>query len=161
MGEDKGLVFGVFWALAVFRFLFWLFLSFSEEAARAAGLEPQQHQLLLDVNGLPEGVRARIGEIAEHQQIQHHSTVELADRLEEHGYINRKRSDRDKREVLLVLTPKAERVLRDLALHHQELLQNYGTVLVSSLKKVMNNKGRARKEKPAPKLRGRAAAAQD
>ena len=161
MGEDKDLVPGDYRALAEFRYQIRKFLRFSEEAARAAGLEPQQHQLLLAVKGLPEGVRARIGEIAERLQIQHHSTVELADRLEEHGYINRKRSDRDKREVLLVLTPKAERVLRDLALHHQELLQNYGTVLVSSLKKVMNAKGRARKEKPAPKLRGRAAAAQD
>ncbi len=163
MGEDKDLLPGDYRALAEFRYQIRKFLRFSEEAARAAGLEPQQHQLLLAVKGLPEGARARIGEVADRLQIQHHSTVELVDRLEENGYVTRKRSDRDKREVLLQLTSKAERVLRELSLHHQELLQDHGTALVTSLKKLMNAKDRGtKKEKPAPiKPKGRAAAAQD
>jgi len=161
MGEDKDLLPGDYRALAEFRYQIRKFLRFSEEAARAAGLEPQQHQLLLAVKGLPEGARARIGEVADRLQIQHHSTVELVDRLEENGYVNRKRSDRDKREVLIQLTPKAERVLRDLSLHHQELLQDHGASLVASLKKSMNAKDRGKKEKPpAAKPKSRAAAAQ-
>jgi DNA-binding MarR family transcriptional regulator len=159
MGEDKDLLSGEYRALAEFRYQIRKFLRFSEDAARTAGLEPQQHQLLLAVKGLPEGARARIGEVADRLQIQHHSTVELVDRLEENGYVNRKRSDRDKREVLIVLTPKAERVLRELSLHHHELLQNYGATLVSSLKKLMNAKDRGRKEKGSnSKPKGRAAA---
>lgn len=163
MGEDKDLFPGDYRALAEFRYQIRKFLRFSEEAARAAGLEPQQHQLLLAVKGMPEGTRARIGEIAERLQIQHHSTVELVDRLENNGFVNRKRSDHDKREVLIVLTPKAERVLRELALHHHEMLQDYGTALVSSLKKLMNAKGRSRKEKSSAgfKLRSKAAAGDD
>ena len=162
MGEEKDLLAGDFRALAEFRYQIRKFLRFSEEAARRAGLEPQQHQLLLAVKGMPDGARARIGEIAERLQIQHHSTVELVDRLEQNGYVNRKRGEHDKREVLIVLTPKAERVLRELTVDHHEILQNYGAALVSSLKKVMNAKARSRREKAAPtKLRSRAAGAED
>jgi len=162
MGDEKDLLPGDYRALAEFRYQIRKFLRFSEEAARAAGLEPQQHQLLLAVKGLPDGGRATIGEVADRLQIQHHSTVELVDRLEENGYINRKRSDRDKREVLIVLTPKSERILRDLSMHHQELLMEHGTSLVASLKKSMNTKDRGKKEKAAPaRPKSRAAAAQD
>jgi DNA-binding MarR family transcriptional regulator len=164
MGEDRDQVSGDFRALAEFLYQIRKFLRFSEEAARAAGLEPQQHQLLLAVKGMPDGTRARIGEIAERLQIQHHSTVELVDRLEQNGYVNRKRSDRDKREVLIVLTPKAERALRELSMQHHEMLQTYGTVLVASLKKLMSSKERARKEKgnaPVKSKSKAAAAAED
>src|SRR5690242_18367654 len=105
MGEDKDLLPGDFRALAEFRYQIRKFLRFSEEAARSAGLEPQQHQLLLAVKGMPDGMRPRIGEIADRLQIQHHSTVELVDRLEKNGFVSRKRSDRDRREVLIALTP--------------------------------------------------------
>jgi DNA-binding MarR family transcriptional regulator len=159
MGEDKDLLPGDFRALAEFRYQIRKFLRFSEEAARAAGLEPQQHQLLLAVKGMPEGMRARIGEIADRLQIQHHSTVELVDRLEQNGYVNRKRNDHDKREVIITLTPRAERVLRELTLHHHEMLQTYGAELVASLKKSMSAKDRARKEKIVAPVRGRSKAA--
>lgn len=160
MGEDKDLLTGDYRALAEFRYHIRKFLRFSEEAARKAGLEPQQHQLLLAVKGLPEGTRACIGELAERLQIQHHSTVELVDRLEQNGFVNRKRNDRDKREVLIVPTPKAERILRELSVHHHEMLQDNGAELIASLKKLMNSKDRGRKEKAgnSGKARSKAAA---
>jgi DNA-binding MarR family transcriptional regulator len=163
MGEDKDLLPGDFRALAEFRYQIRKFLRFSEEAARSAGLEPQQHQLLLAVKGMPDGMRPRIGEIADRLQIQHHSTVELVDRLEKNGFVTRKRSDRDRREVMIALTPKAERVLRELTLHHQELLQSYGTTLISSLKKLMSAKDRSRNGKGGvtAKPRARTAAADE
>lgn len=123
--------------LAEFRYQIRRFLRFSEEAARAAGLEPQQHQLLLSVKGMPPGVRPRVGEIAERLQIQHHSAVELLDRLEEGGYVQRIRNERDRREVLIVLTAKAEDVLRELSAHHHQALQSYGPLLVRALKKLI------------------------
>lgn len=163
MGEEKELHPGDYRALAEFRYQIRKFLRFSEDAARAAGLEPQQHQLLLAVKGMPDGLRPRIGEIADRLQIQHHSTVELVDRLEQNGFVTRKRSDRDKREVLIAVTPKAERVLRELTLHHHEMLQTYGAALVTSLKKSMSAKDRSRNGKGSSvtKPRGKAAAAQD
>ena len=87
-------------ALAELRYQIRRFLHFSEQAARKAGLEPQQHQLMLALKGLPEGVRPRIGELAERLQIQHHSAVELINRLAAGGYVKRGRQSQDRREVL-------------------------------------------------------------
>ena len=80
-------------ALAELRYQIRRFLHFSEQAARNAGLEPQQHQLMLALKGLPEGVRPRIGELAERLQIQHHSAVELINRLAAAGYVKRGRHE--------------------------------------------------------------------
>jgi DNA-binding MarR family transcriptional regulator len=163
MGEDRDLLSADYRSLAEFRYQIRKFLRSSEEAARAAGLEPQQHQLLLAIKGMPEDARACVGEVAERLQIQHHSTVELIDRLEQNGYVNRKRSDRDRREVLVVVTPKGERVLRELALHHQELLRISGSGLVDALKKCMSTTVRNRKEKrnALSRSRSRSASADD
>ena len=51
-------------ALGELRYRIRRFLHFSEEAARQEELEPQQHQLLLTIKGLPPGTRATIGELA-------------------------------------------------------------------------------------------------
>ena len=70
-------------AMAELRYQIRRFLRFSENAARQVGIEPQQHQLLLAVRGLPDDVKPTIGVLAERMQLQHHSTVELIDRLVE------------------------------------------------------------------------------
>jgi len=71
------------------------------------GIEVQQHQLLLAVRGLPEGVRPTVRELAARLFIQHHSAVELISRLEARGAIRRRPGTRDKREVLIQLTRPA------------------------------------------------------
>ena len=124
-------------SLAELRYQIRRFLSFSEQAARAAGLEPRQHQLMLGLKGLPRAVRPTIGELAERLQIQHHSTVELVNRLSTAGYIRRTRAGEDRREVLLSLTPKGERVLWDLSLHHRAELRSAGPALVKALRRAM------------------------
>ncbi len=123
-------------SLAELRYQIRRFLHFSEQASRAAGLEPRQHQLLLALKGLPKDTRPRIGELAERLQIQHHSAVELANRLSRSGYVKR-RPGEDRREVLLSLTPKGEKVLRELSLHHKSELRNAGPSLVGALKRAM------------------------
>ena len=124
-------------ALAEPRYQIRRFLSFSEQAARAAGLEPRQHQLMLGLKGLPASKRPTIGELAERLQIQHHSAVELVNRLVAAGHIRRTRAGEDRREVLLSLTPKGERVLRQLSLHHRTELRAAGPALVTALRKAM------------------------
>ena len=131
IGDDE------YQALAEFRYQIRLFLRRSEAAARDAGLEPQQHQLLLAVRGLPDGSSATIGNIAERLQIQHHSTVELVDRLVKRGWVQRRRDGADRRQVMLQLTPKGEKILRELSVHHEEELRNLGPQLVSSLRRMM------------------------
>lgn len=126
-------------SLAELRYQIRCFLAFSEQAARAAGLEPRQHQLMLSLKGLPRGSRPTIGEVAERLQIQHHSAVELVNRLAAAGYVLRKPAGvgEDQREVLLALTRKGEKVLRDLSLHHREELRSAGPTLVDALRRAM------------------------
>jgi DNA-binding MarR family transcriptional regulator len=81
-------------------------------------------------------------------QVQHHSAVELVNRLEAGGYVRRERAQDDRREVLLALTRKGERVLEDLALHHHEELRSAAPSLVSALRRLMQGE----KDKGARKL---------
>lgn len=120
-------------ALAEFRYQLRRFLHFSEQAARAAGLEPQQHQLLLALKGLPEGRPATVGELAERLQIQHHSTVELVNRMVDRNLIERTRDERDQRKVLISLTSYGEEVLHKLSLLHRTELRSTGPALVRAL----------------------------
>ena len=104
-------------------------------------MEPQQHEAMLAIRGLPEGVRPTIGELAERLQIQHHSAVELADRLEKHGLIRRFRGEEDHREVLLRLAPSGERVLSELSHSHGRHLRDEGLGLLRTLRKVIEWRG--------------------
>jgi DNA-binding MarR family transcriptional regulator len=124
-------------AMAEFRYQIRRFLRFSEETARAEGLEPQQYQLMLTIKGMADDVRPRIGEIAERLQIQHHSTVELVDRLARRGLIKRRRSDSDRREVMLELTPRGDKLVQEMALRHWAEYREMAPDLVLSLKKVI------------------------
>jgi len=124
-------------ALAEFRYQIRKFLHFSEQAARLAQLEPRQHQLLLALKGLPQGARPCIGELAQRLQLQHHSTVELANRLSVRGYVRRHRDTEDRREVLLSLTARGEETLRKLSLHHKAELQTAGPALMAALARVL------------------------
>jgi len=135
---EKNLTQKDFESLAEFRHQIRRFLRFSERAARNAGLEPRQHQLLLALKGLPPNVRPKIAEIAERLQIQHHSAVELVNRLEAGGFVQRERGSQDRREVLLQLTPGGEKVLRELSLHHRSELRSQGPALLDSLQQLIN-----------------------
>ncbi len=132
-------------ALAEFRYQIRQFLRFSDRAVEIAGLERQQYQLMLAMKGMPEGLHPRIREVAQQMQIQHHSAVELINRLEAGGYVRRERAVDDRREVLLALTPKGEKVLAELALHHHEQLQEAAPRLVGALRRVMARKIGVRK----------------
>jgi DNA-binding MarR family transcriptional regulator len=129
--------------LAEFRYQIRRFLRFSEDAARAAGVEPQQHQLLLAVKGLPQGERPTVRMLAERMQLQHHSTVELVDRMERAGLVTRHRSGEDRREVLISLTAKGERLLRDLTVFHEDELRNSGPALAQALRRIISKPSRA------------------
>jgi DNA-binding MarR family transcriptional regulator len=128
-------------ALAEFRYQMRLFTRFSEQEARSVGLEPQQHQLLLVVKGLPSDKIATIGTIAERLQIEHHSTVELIDRLAEKDLIMRNRDEEDQRRVLISLTPLGEEILQKLSLFHRAELRSAGKALVQALETLISDVG--------------------
>jgi DNA-binding MarR family transcriptional regulator len=128
-----------FKAMAELRYQIRRFLRFSENAARQAGIEPQQHQLLLAIRGLPDGVTPTIGALAERMQLQHHSTVELIDRLVERGFLFRLRATDDRRQVLVKLTHDGEEFLEKLSLHHLQELQSVGPTFVKVLQSLIEN----------------------
>lgn len=130
-------------SLAEFRYQIRRFIRFSEDAARNAGIEPQQHQMMLAIKGLPEGMRPTVRTLAERLQVQHHSAVELIDRLENQSLVERHRSERDRREVMVELTAKGERILRELSLFHQRELRTSGPALAAALKQVIGRSTRA------------------
>jgi DNA-binding MarR family transcriptional regulator len=133
----KRLTLSDYQALAEFRYQIRKYLHFSEKAVQSAGLERGQYQLMLAIKGMPEDVRPRIRELADRMQIQHHSAVELINRLEAGGFVRRERGQEDRREVMLALTPKGEKVLAELALHHHEELRSAAPDLVAALRRVM------------------------
>src|SRR5581483_486920 len=133
MIPDDGMPLADYQALAEFRYQIRRFLHFSEREARRAGIEPQQHQALLAIKGLPEGRPATIGELAERLQIAHHSAVELVGRLGDRGLMVRTRGAADRRQVLLALSPEGAAVLRELSLLHRAELRATGPALARAL----------------------------
>ena len=139
---------GGFRQLAEFRRCIRKFLHFSEEAARSKGLEPQQHQLLLAIKGLPKSIRPTVTALSHQLYLRHHSTVELVDRLVERGALRRRHGDRDHREVLVELTPHGEDLLHRLSIEHWEELRVSGPALSESLWAVMHHSSRGRRRRP-------------
>ena len=135
---DQEITLSQYQSLAEFRYQLRRFLHFSEQAARSVGLEPQQHQLLLTLKGLPQGRPATVSEVAERLQIQHHSTVELIDRMVDKNLLERSRDENDQRKVIIHLTLYGEEVLRKLSLLHRIELRSSGPELVRALNSVIN-----------------------
>ena len=124
-------------ALAAFRYALRRFLRFTEEGARAAGLTPQQHQLLLAVKGQPERDWMSITELAEALQIRHHTAVGLVDRCEGARLIQRTPDPRDRRQVRVFLTARGERILGRLSARNRRELETLRQTLRLPLRDAM------------------------
>jgi len=120
--------------LAEFRFELRCFLHFSEAAALEAGLQPQQHQLLLQVAGAPEGTTVTIAYVAERLGLKHNSAVELVDRSESEGLLVRTKDAADKRRAILRLTRKGKLILGRLSDDHARELNELAPRLAKTLK---------------------------
>jgi DNA-binding MarR family transcriptional regulator len=123
--------------LADLRYHIRRFLRVREEAARAAGIEPQQYLVLLQIKGLAQRRPATIGALTERLQIRHHATVQLVDRLAQRGMVRRRRAEVDRRGVVVQLTARGEVTLRKLALHSLAELRTAGPALASILTRVI------------------------
>lgn len=115
--------------LAQLRYLLRRFAAFSEAAARRAGLSAQQHQALLAVRGFPGRARVSVGELAERLQLRHHSAVGLIDRLAARGLLRRHYDRRDRRRVLVTLTPRGQARLARLSRAHRAELARLAPLL--------------------------------
>jgi DNA-binding MarR family transcriptional regulator len=140
-------------ALAEFRYQIRRYLRYMEEKARARGYNPQQYQLLLAIEGLPEGQIPTIKTVAERMQLNHNTTVELVDRCEKRGLLRRERAGLDRRMVTLVPTPEGKRMMQEQATASRAELQEIGPILFESLRRLtrqgqrlqaLSNKARTR-----------------
>ncbi|MHB1781222.1 MAG: DUF488 family protein, N3 subclade [Acidimicrobiales bacterium] len=98
------------------------FLHWGETRARAAGVTPAQHQLLIVVRGHGDPAGPTVGDVAESLLLKHHSAVELVQRAEVAGLVAREVDPGDHRMVRVTLSTAGHEVLERLApLHLEEL----------------------------------------
>jgi DNA-binding MarR family transcriptional regulator len=131
---------GEYRALAELRYRIRKFLQEGDTAAVKAGLEPQQYLLLLAIRGLPEGQEATIRALAERLSLRHHSTVELIDRMESRGYVRRTRGREDRRQVLVSLQPRGEKLLEQVVEQRIIELRSNGRALVEAIDALLESK---------------------
>jgi DNA-binding MarR family transcriptional regulator len=115
--------------LAAFRHELREFLHFSEQAARAAGLHPQQHQALLVIRGFPQRDFVTVGELALKLKIKPHSAVGLVARMETEGLVTKAADPEDRRRVLIRTTSRGELALKHLSATHKAELARVGPAL--------------------------------
>jgi DNA-binding MarR family transcriptional regulator len=121
-GADAVLTKAAFEQLSEFRYQMRRFERFSERAARSHGVTPLQYLMLLHIKGYPGRDYTHVGELAERLQAQPHGVVALITRCEARGFVQRRPSERDGREVQVHILKKGERLLVKLAaLHRAEL----------------------------------------
>lgn len=115
--------------LLAFRTSLRLFQHWSQTQARAAGLTPAQHQLLLAIKGHHGKHGPTIGDLAGYLLLRPHSTVELVDRAETAGLVERWGDDDDGRITRVRLTADGEKRLSQLAAAHLDELQRLAPIL--------------------------------
>lgn len=126
--SDKNLSKKEFEALSEFRYKLRCFERFSEDIVQAHGITPLQYLLLLHIKGYPEREYATIGELAERLQAKQHGVVALVTRCEVLGFVQRKQSDQDKRQVEVRLLEAGENLLIELAALHRAELRSLNSV---------------------------------
>jgi DNA-binding MarR family transcriptional regulator len=115
--------------LADFRSELREFLHFSEAAAYAAGIHPQQHQALLMIRGSPQPDVVTVGELALRLKIKPHTALELVNRMVTENLLTTASDPADGRRVLLRLTRPGERLLGKLSAAHKAELARVGPAL--------------------------------
>ena len=114
--------------LLAFRASMRRFQHWSETKAREAGLTPAQHQLLLAVRGHHGASGPTISDLADYLLLRHHSTVELIDRAENAGLVQRWRDEHDGRIIRVRLTADGDHRLSELTPAHLDELENMAPV---------------------------------
>lgn len=140
MGTLQPLADGDYAALAAFRFALRRFLNFSEAAVKVAGVSPQQYQAMLAIRGRPKRELA-IKELARELMLKPNGAVQLLDRLEILGIVQRRMAPKDRRSVIVRLTQRGERAIAFLAAEHLAELVRQRSLLVEILQRLKSIAG--------------------
>ena len=134
--------------LAEFRYHLRTFLSFSESASESCGIAAQQYQLMQVIGAVPPERQASISYIADRMILRHNSTVELVDRAERAGLVERRHDEHDLRRSLVQLTPQGWAILQKLVALHLEELHLHAESMMRALRKVQTISLASRGKKP-------------
>ena len=134
--------------LADFRYQLRTFLSFSESASESCGIAAQQYQLMQVIGAVPPERQASISYIADRMILRHNSTVELVDRAERAGLVERRHDEHDLRRSLVQLTPQGWAILQKLVALHLEELHLHAESMMRALRKVQTISLASRGKKP-------------
>jgi DNA-binding MarR family transcriptional regulator len=115
--------------LLEFRVTLRRFQRWSEDQAQSAGLTHVQHQLLVAIKGHSGTKPPTVGDLAGYLLLRPHSTVELVDRAENAGLVERIPDTSDGRVVRVGLTETGDRVLQQLTAAHLGQLYELAAVL--------------------------------
>jgi len=126
--------------LSEFRYQIRKFVSFSERAARAAGLEPPQHQLLLSVQGLPPPKRPTIETLSERMCLDGADCESLIASLVERTLVHWTANVGDPRKRLLAITPAGSAVLRTLTELHRDQMLTVGPTFLQALGMILSSR---------------------
>ncbi len=118
-----------FQRLLEFRVALRQFQRWSEEQAAAAGLTHVQHQLLVAIKGHRGNQPPAVGDLAGYLLLRPHSTVELIDRAETAGLVERAPDTSDGRVVRVRLTKEGDRIVHRLTRAHLDRLHELAAVL--------------------------------
>ena len=130
-------------AWSEFRYQIRCWLRLSEEAARAEGISPQQHQLLLAVRGFPGDAAPLITDLAERLQLRHHSVVGLIDRMELDGLVRREGTGVG-RGTSVVITADGERALEAISSELRPQLRSAAQSMIEALSPLVSGASRPR-----------------
>jgi DNA-binding MarR family transcriptional regulator len=115
--------------LLEFRVTLRRFHRWSEDQSQAEGLTHVQHQLLVAIKGHHDSRPPTVGDLAGYLMLRPHSTVELVDRAEAAGLVERTPDSDDGRVVRVRLTSAGDRILNKLTRAHLERLHELAAVL--------------------------------
>ena len=115
--------------LLEFRVALRRFQRWSEDQAQAAGLTHVQHQLLVAIKGHHGDQPPTVGDLAGYLLLRPHSTVELVDRAEAAGLVERTPDGDDGRVIRVRLTAEGDRVMQELTQGHLDRLHELAAVL--------------------------------
>jgi DNA-binding MarR family transcriptional regulator len=144
---------GDYRALAELRNCIRQFVREGDAVARSANIEPQHYLVLLAIRGLPAGQKPTIRALAECMALQHHSMVELINRMARQGYVRRDRGHDDRRVVTVSLLPAGERILAKVARQRLGELRSNGHELVRALNQLLKRPRRVTAMPPRAAVR--------
>ena len=121
-------------ALGTFRYELRKFLRFSKELlAKEANLTTEQYEALLALKAFAPGTGMLVGQLSERLQVRHHTTVALTNKLAGSGFVIKRRSESDRRQVYVQLTPTGDKLIQELALMHSHVLREQRSKLIVAL----------------------------